>query len=117
MATTPNSLSSILEQRAEKSLTDLDSIEEVVDAKEQAEFFKARKDRMLAVLELQEEAKGETVSAKQKRNALASKEFGEFIKDETEKFRKSYVNLLKRDNAKITISAWQTSVKEKGVYV
>jgi hypothetical protein len=102
MATTPNSLSSILEQRAEKSLTDLDSIEEVVDAKEQAEFFKARKDRMLAELELQEEAKGETVSAKQKRNALASK---------------SYVNLLKRDNAKITISAWQTSVKEKGVYV
>ena len=117
MVTTPNSFSSKLEVKAEESLLDLESVEDVVDAKEQAEFYKVRRDIKLAELELQEEEKGITVSTKQRRNALASEDFKNYIKDESERFKKRETNLLKRENAKIIISAWQTSVKEKGVYV
>jgi len=117
MANTPNNFSSRLELKAEECLLDLESVENVVDAKEQAEFYKIRRDIKLAELELEEEEKGITVSTKQRRNALASEEFKKYIQEESERFKKRETNLLKRENAKIIISAWQTSVKEKGVYV
>ena len=112
-----NSFSSKLEEKAEQSLIDLDEIESVVSAHEQAEFYKIKRDMELAKLELREEQNGVSAPAKQRRNALASQEFKEYIDQEIQKFKKQKENLVKRENAKIIISAWQTSVKEKGVFV
>ena len=51
------------------------------------------------------------------RNARASREWNEYLTELELKMKKDTLNLVKRENAQIVISAWQTSTKEKGIKV
>ena len=115
MAIIPNNLVDQLEEKVGDALVQLDSVEEVVQAKVNKEMLKEWKAKKLAELQLKEERDGVTQSSKQDRNARASKEWDQYLKELEAKMKADTVNLIKRENAQIVISAWQTSTKEKGI--
>jgi len=51
------------------------------------------------------------------RTARASDEWEKYLKELESKMKADTINLVKRENAQIVISAWQTSTKEKGIKV
>ena len=115
MAIIPNNLVDQLEEKVGDALIQLESVEEVVQAKVNKEMLKEWKAKKLAELQLKEERDGVTQSSKQDRNARASKEWDQYLKELEAKMKADTVNLIKRENAQIVISAWQTSTKEKGI--
>ena len=70
--------------------------------------------KKLAELQLKEEQNGVAQSSKQDRNARASREWNEYLTELELKMKKDTLNLVKRENAQIVISAWQTSTKKRG---
>ena len=117
MATIPNNLIDQLEEKVGDALLQLESVEDVVQAKVNKEMIKEWKSKKLAELQLKEEQNGVAQSSKQDRNARASREWNEYLTELESKMKKDTLNLVKRENAQIVISAWQTSTKEKGIKV
>ena len=117
MAIIPNNLVDQLEEKVGDALIQLESVEEVVQAKVNKEMLKEWKAKKLAELQLKQEQSGVAQSSKQDRNARASDEWNKYLKELESKMKEDTINLIKRENAQIVISAWQTSTKEKGIKV
>ena len=81
MAIIPNNLVDQLEEKVGDALIQLESVEEVVQAKVNKEMLKEWKAKKLAELQLKEERDGVTQSSKQDRNARASKEWDQYLKE------------------------------------
>lgn len=117
MAIILNNLIDQLEEKVGDALVQLESVEDVVQAKVNKEMIKEWKAKKLAELQLKEEQNGVAQSSKQDRNARASHEWNDYLTELELKMKKDTLNLVKRENAQIVISAWQTSTKEKGIKV
>jgi hypothetical protein len=102
---------------AEESLIALDDIEEVCKAQVKKDMLKDRKNQKKSKLEVKEERNGVTASTKQTRNVYASDEWDIYLNELEEKMLDNEINIKKRENAKIHISMWQTSKKEKDIKV